>query len=255
MLAPNRGVRSKDSIRTGRLLIGVRLNLKDFSKARGRMPAVRVSGSKWFVRVDGPESFLRQKCQEVCGWIDRSKMLAVYHTGERKENPHVHFIIEMATTLQKQSFDIRIKNTFEVQKGTAYSTKLWDGLYGEGAASYMFHEADAPILCNKGFTEIDINHFKEINAKVQAVMKINNEKANTKLIGKAYDKFVFTPWSRQLKKEIFRYMMECIKNGENYHPGDFILVRYVEEVNIKLCPSNQFDNLVETKFDNLFRDR
>lgn len=219
------------------------------------MPAVRVSGSKWFVRVDGPESFLRQKCQEVQGWIDTSKILAVYHKGDKKDNPHTHFILEMLTTLQKQSFDVRIKNTFEVQKGTAYSTKLWDGLYGEGAGSYLFHEEDAPILCNKGFTEIDINHFKEINEKVQAVMKINNEKANTKLVGKALEQFHTTPWNRQLKFDIFKYMMTCIKNGENYHPGDFLLVRYVEEVNLRLCPTNQFENLVSTKFDNLFRDR
>ena len=219
------------------------------------MPPVRVSGSKWFVRVDGPESFLRTKCRQVAEWIDTTSMLAVYHEGSKKENPHTHFIIEMSSLLQKQSFDIRIKNTFEVQKGTAYSTKLWDGLYGEGAGSYLFHEVDAPILSNKGFTDLHINNFKEINAKVQAVVKINNEKANNKLIDKALEKFKDYEWNRQMKFDIFKYMLECVRDGENYHPGDFLLVRYVEEVNLKLCPRDKFDQLVSNKFENLFRDR
>ena len=217
------------------------------------MPPVRVSGDKWFVRVDGAESFLRSKCQEVAGWLDTTQLLAVYHLGQKKENPHCHFVIEMSSTLQKQSFDIRIKNLFEVVKGTSYSTKLWDGNYGEGAASYLFHETDAPILSCKGYTEIHINGFKSANESVQKMILINKEKANTKLLDKALDEFTPLEYHSTTKFEIYLYMLNCIRKSENYHPGDHNLKRYVLEVDLKLQPEDRFRDYAQSSYDNLFR--
>jgi len=38
--------------------------------------AKQTMGTMWFVRVDGPEEFLRQKSKELCGKIDTKRMFA-----------------------------------------------------------------------------------------------------------------------------------------------------------------------------------
>ena len=103
----------------------------------------------WFVRSDGAEEFLRQKCGELSRWIDVEAVLAVYHVGGSKENPHCHAVIQLGSEPQKQSFDKRIKGLFGIEKRSQYSTKVWDGLRDAGAASYMFHEAEARVLVSK----------------------------------------------------------------------------------------------------------
>lgn len=225
--------------------------------ARDATPAkvARVVSDKWFVRVDGPESFLATKCRELSGWIDADKVFGVYHTGKTKENPHCHMLIAMTSILQKQSFDVRIKKLFEIDKKTQYSTKVWDGNYGEGAGSYLYHESDdPPILVNKGFTELHIQGFKDANALVQRVMAQANEKANTKLIEKALAEFSTTSMDNNkiLEWEVFKYMLQCIKNGENYHPGEFNLMKYVAEVVLRLSNAQQFEDYAWTRYQKLF---
>lgn len=219
-------------------------------------PAVRVISDKWFVRADGPESFLRQKCRELQSWIDVLTCHGVYHAGtSKKENPHTHIIMTMSSTLQKQSFDIRIKKLFEVVDRNAYSTKAWDGAMGEGAGSYLYHESnDSPVLCNKGFDETAIDGFKTANASVQRMVAINNEKANTKLVGLALEEFKDSEWNAgSLEFEIFKYMLKRTKDGDNYHPGEWKLKAYVQEVHLRLCPDSRFDDFAYSKYEKIFR--
>jgi len=226
------------------------------------MPAAtpRVVSDKWFVRVYGQEDFLRQKCRELQGWIDLSICHGVFHAGaSTKENPHCHIIVSLTTTLQKQSFDIRIKGLFNV-KGADYSTKVWDGRYdlesGEGAGSYLYHEGDdSPVLCSKGLTDLHIQQFKTVNAAVQVVVKKNKLKANTKLVDFALEEFRDQHWSgsNEFKLDIYKYMMRRCKDGLNHLPSDFQIKSYVEEVHLKLCPGHNFDGLIEQKFNSLWR--
>jgi len=214
----------------------------------------RVVSDKWFVRVDGPESFLRQKCEELSRWIDTQSCHGVYHAGaSKKENPHTHIIMTMLSTLQKQSFDIRIKKLFEVDNRNGYSTKAWDGNLGEGAGSYLYHESDdSPVLCNKGFTELHIVEFKRANASVQRVVALNKEKANTKLIDLAMEEFKDSEWSYALEEDIFNYMLYRIKNGDNYHPGDFRLKTFVQEVHLRLLPKSKFQEFAHYRYQKMF---
>lgn len=221
------------------------------------MPTPRVVGDKWFVRIYGQEEFLRQKCRELQGWIDLSICHGVFHAGATSnENPHCHIILSMNTVLQKQSFDIRIKNLFNV-KGADYSTKLWDGrLDGETAGSYLYHEGDeSPVLCSKGLSPDHIAEFKASNASVQRVVAKNKQKANTKLIDFALEEFSNHVWSpcNEFKLDIYKYMLRRIKDGLNYDPGDFKLKHYVEEVQLKLCPGINFNSFAEQRFNSLFR--
>jgi len=214
----------------------------------------RVSGDKWFVRVTGQESFLRQKCRELQGWIDTSTCHGVFHAGaSTKENPHVHIIMSMTQVLQKQSFDIRIKKLFEVA-GAQYSTKLWDGEYGSGAGSYLYHEGDdSPVLCSKGLTDLHIEGFKEANKQTQRVVALAKEKAETKLVGKAVNEFKHRPFSMDMEEEIFIYMLKLCKDGENHFPGDFGLKKYTQEAHMKLCPDMDFMDYAERKYREIFR--
>lgn len=193
----------------------------------------------WFVRSDGSEEFLRQKCGDLAKWIDVKAVLAVYHVGGSKENPHAHACIELTSSPQKQSFDKRFKALFGVEKRSQFSTKPWDG--DIAAAAYMFHEAEAPILVNKGWTEERLAAAKAHNEMVQKVVAVNNERASTKLVDRAVEHFATSGASRF---EILRYMLDECREGRAYYPGTFQLKKYVEEVQLKLTTTEDFDQFV-----------
>lgn len=219
-------------------------------------PAVRVVSDKWFVRVDGPETFLRQKCRELQNWIDVQVCHGIYHAGKSvKENPHAHVIMTMTTVLQKQSFDIRIKKLFEIVRGVDYSTKLWDGNYGEGAGSYLYHEGeDSPVLCSKGITDLQIEEFKKANASVQRMVALNKEKAGNKLVEQALEHFKLDTWtSESMEYDIFRFMFKRVSEGTNHHPGDSRLKMFVQEVHARLCPANRFEDFAYSRYEKMFR--
>lgn len=199
---------------------------------------VRVVSRQWFVRSDGSEEFLRQKCGELATWIDVKAVLAVYHVGSSKENPHCHAVIELTSELQKQSFDVRIKKVFGIEKRSQYATKIWDGVRDAGASSYMFHESDAPILVRKGWSDDDLAQAKASCAAVQKVVAMNKERASTKLVDKAIEHFGKASPSRG---EILRWMLLECRDGGSYYPGAFMLKKYVEEVQLKLTDKADFE--------------
>lgn len=223
-------------------------------------PAKSVRSVHWFARFDGTKEALTTKCAELASavaWMDVVRWLAVYHTGKRGENPHIHFIMELSGALQKQSFDVRAKKYFAVEKRSDYSTKPWDG-HLAGAGSYLFSDKDWEILANKGFSDADLNEMREANDKVQEVVIENKKRASGKLVdkalewwAKAHEGKTYVPGRHQLW--VFKYMMEQIKSGQNWHPGMFQIKKYCEEVSIKLCDDNCWLEYVELQYHNLFR--
>lgn len=198
------------------------------------MPSVYKS-TLWFVRVDGAHDWLREKIKCVLAWVDLVRILGVLHEGEKKDNLHCHFVVEMSSELQKQSFDMRIKKIFDV-KGSAYSSKPWDG--GESACAYMFHESDDGfrILCNKGFTEDAIERFKELNRATQKVIEVNKQKASGRVVDRVLAE-VTPDWT---KRDIAMRILKMIREGDVYEPGDFMLKRYIEEIYSKSRTNEQF---------------
>lgn len=205
------------------------------------MPSVTKS-CLWFVRVDGAHDWLREKMKSVLAWIDLVRILGVLHEGEKKDNLHCHFVVELSSELQKQSFDTRIKKIFDV-KGTAYSSKPWDG--DEGACAYMFHESDDGfrILCNKGFSKDDIERFQALNRATQKVIEVNKQKASGRVVERVLAEA--TPeWS---KRDIAIKILRMIREGEIYEPGDFMLKRYIEEVYMKSRTNEQFEEYLDQR--------
>lgn len=213
-----------------------------------RMPSIARS-SKWFVRVDGNRDYLADRCKEITGWIDCDKILSLYHVGESQENPHIHFVLELTSELQKQSLDVRIKKLFKIDKKSNYSSKVWDG--GESACSYMFHESDVNIVCNKGFSEEQINRFKELNESVQRVVAINRARAPGRQADRVVEEFREEN-STPDRRDIFGKFMDKIRNGEMYEPGDYQLMKLVEEVYMKLRHPDQWDDYVDERYHKLF---
>lgn len=210
------------------------------------MPSVAKSNT-WFVRITGPHDWLKEKVKVILGWIDTKRILGCLHNGDKKENPHCHFVIDLSTELQKQSFDTRIKKVFDVDRGN-YSSKVWDG--GDGACGYMFHESDDSIFCNKGFSDEDIERFRELNRAHQKVIAVNKEKASHKFIDRAMKEFEGTTPHRL---ELVKYFVKLVHEGEIYYPGMYRMKQMVEEVRIKMTPVDKVEALGEWFYENMYR--
>lgn len=201
------------------------------------MPSVAKSNA-WFVRVTAPMEFLKSKVTGLIGALEAPiKLLAVYHEGDSKENPHCHFVVLYQKEVQKQSIDVKYKKHFGVS-GNQYSSKPWDGR--DEACAYMFHESDdiSRILANKGFTDEDIERFKEMNRVSQKVQEINKEKAS----GRVVNKIIAIANESWTKHDILNEMFKRIREGDMYEPGDFMLKRYVEEIYLKLRPDDEWED-------------
>lgn len=194
-------------------------------------PASRVKSRYWFVRVDGVEEYLRQKCGELSRCLDVKAMLSAYHTGKTKENPHCHFVIEIANEIQKQSFAVRIKSLFGIEKKSQYAIDVWDSKRDVGAVSYLFHEDDVKIITNVGFTDEELSSARKANDAVQAVVAVNAERASGKLVNRALTEY--PPEQHATRLQILTFMLKEINQGKAYHPGAYRLKQMVEEVEIK----------------------
>jgi len=202
------------------------------------MPSVAQS-LHWFVRVDGTQEFLSQKIQILS--LQVSRLLCVFHTGKKSENPHCHFVLSMAKELQKQSLDVKLKKIFGVS-GNGYSSKVWDGeLVVEGAGTYLFHESvESPVLCSKGVSAEEIDKIKATAQLVNKVIEANRQKAETKIPGKVFLKWDEDGRPEWTTRDIVYTICRMAKDGDCYLPkGDFQWRAYVEEVKMKMADTPQ----------------
>lgn len=214
------------------------------------MPSINRS-NKWFARVTVPNEFAKAKISDMLRWPDLERLLVATHMGSRDENPHIHLVITLTSELQKQSFDVRLKKLYGVTGNGQYSSKQWDG--DDAACSYLFHEETAEIICNRGYTESDIERYKKLNADVQKVVEINKSRASHRHVDRIIEKMNQSgrTWSR---RDILQEFVQRIKDGEMYDPGDFMLKRYIEEIMIKqLCTPGEMDAYVHDRYYSLYR--
>lgn len=210
--------------------------------------ATKASRSKfWFVRIDGPEEFLRQKCKALAESADVAACLAAYHVGSKGENPHTHIVFELISEPQKQSVADRLKRLFAIEKRTQYALDVWDGKRGAGACSYLFHEDGVKILVNKGHSDEDIALARSANDAVKRVIAVNKEKASTKFVDKALSHFESIPTER----ELLSYMMSLCRAGDLYWPGTFKAKQMIEEVRIRM--SDDIESLTDEFYFKIFR--
>lgn len=205
----------------------------------------------WFARFDGEKEWLKARLTSLAGCIDIVEILGVYHQGDKKNNPHTHFVFQSSNKIQKQSMAIRLKKLFGLEdKSRDYSLDVWDGDKEKGATGYLFHEAEAEVLVNKGFSEANMANAKLANEAVQRVVALNKEKTSKRLVDKALEHFSAQRPSRQ---ELLCFFARRIREGENHYPGDFMLKRYVEEVELRLKDDNEIGRWAWALENNLWR--
>lgn len=215
-------------------------------------PSAKSSRSRfWFVRLDGAEEFLRQKWESAGTWIDVKAVLAVYHVGSTKENPHCHAVLELSSEPQKQSIAKRFKELFGIEKRSQYAIAVWDGIRDAGASSYMFHEESAKIICSKGWDDGEIQAARQSCEAVQKVVALNKERASTKLVDKAVEYF---DGKDPGKHDVLRFMLQECRDGNSYYPGSFLLKKYVEEALLKLTDKSNFESFVMDMARQMWRD-
>lgn len=206
------------------------------------------TSSSWFCRVDGDVDVLRPKVTQLAGCIDVVSLIVTHHTGKKKENPHIHFCINLNYEPQKQSFAVRIKKLFEVVD-RGYALDVWDARRAEyGAVSYLFHEEDAPLLCSKGWELSEIQAAKHIAEQTNIAVNEQKEKASTKLVDKALVQFF---GQVPTKMEVFKFMLISVHKKESYWPGQYKIKQMVEEVEIKL--SDNINNLAYHLYNEIWR--
>lgn len=219
------------------------------------MPSI-VTSDKWFVRIDGPLEFLREKLLLLS--VETQLLLAVYHTGKKGEHPHTHFVCSHLKEVQKQSWDIKIKKLFSVS-GHQYSSKVWDGrLIDEGAGTYLFHEdTESPILCKKNVTDDEINAVKKLAKIVNTVVAANKDKAETKIPSKVYQAWISQEKPSWNEGDIVRYICKMAASGECYLPkSDWQWKAYVEETKLKMSETPaQFEQFVQQTLSRLYFNR
>ena len=213
------------------------------------MPSLKsaVSGT-WFFRIDGESDILRPKVLAFAQGIDVISCLGTFHTGSKKENPHCHIVVQMATQVQKQSYALRIKKHFEVVD-RGYALDVWDGKRAEyGASSYLFHEENAPILVSKLWEQTEIQEAQRIAKITNEAVAIAKKKAGTTFVDRALEHFKDKEPS---KYQIFEYLMFLTSTREIYWTG-YKTKSMVEEVEIKL--SKNIGHLTAMYYNSIFRD-
>lgn len=225
-----------------------------------KVPAAKVVSDKWFVRVDGEESFLRQKCEEMAKWNTTVLFHAVYHVGKRGENPHVHFIHMENKSIQKQSYDLIIKKRFNVVGGS-YSTKPWDGQY-EGAGTYLYHEADdSPVMASEGIEELHLVYMKEKGAEWRARITEVKKKASTTLVQRVTQHFTEMTESYARagkappeihKKKIWNALHAFCREDDVYYPGENLMKKYTTELLCKLGSQGAWESYTDESYDRVF---
>lgn len=216
------------------------------------MPSTARS-TRWFVRVTLPHKAVDTMWQQALRTIklmDMTRCHMVAHWGEKTEKEHVHFIIELSTELQKQSFDVRIKSIFGVS-GADYSSKPWDGRMEHGAGSYLYHDTNAYEIYNKGFSQDEIDTFRKCNQQVREVVEENKSRASGRCVERLLAQITESnrEWTR---REIATQLLQDIRADKMYECGDFVLRKYIEEIYLKQLKDDKWELYVATRLDRLF---
>lgn len=194
------------------------------------MSGKTVKSTRWWIRVDGPHEYLRERVKIIREWIDFTAISVGYHLGDRKENPHAHFALTLKSEVQKQSMAARLKKLFDIKTKGAYACEPWDGSLK--VHSYLRHEPEA---------EVDYEHAKlttEEHEQIKVLCEVYKdittsakEKAGHKCVlgaleaieqgGKLWD-----------PDEIIAFILYGVREGKWYSPGNQ-LFRYVDEIFVR----------------------
>lgn len=174
----------------------------------------------YLLRLQALDGYLN-KFQSV--FVDNprfTRVLAVHHTGKKKDNPHYHFVIDC--DYKTQALRVMLKKEFTLAKGNRHlSLKQWDG--DEKACSYLFHEGTEAII-SKGYTWEEITKFKESDIAIRSEMT----KASDIVVEVA--EYFKRSSSKPSQRDVFYRLIDLFRNRGDWLPDRYRATRYVVKV-------------------------
>lgn len=211
------------------------------------MPAKAVLSDKWFIRVDGPMEFLKEKIKLVKMWLDLETIGIGYHLGSKKDNPHCHMVIKMKKEIQQQSMVVRIKTLFDVKSKSQYSCVPWDGKLQ--CYSYLFHEGETDVDLTK--TELSESEMTEVKTMVKVYKEIvveAKQKASHKIVDHMLE-YIKQRHEYLSKWQIGMEMMHLHRQGLFYLPKQKAhMISFIDEIYLKQYPDNALGNKADKAY-------
>lgn len=210
------------------------------------MPSTKQS-DLWFARITAPHTLVQPKVQELKESIDIEKMAIGYHTGKRTAKEHIHIAIKLRKVVQQQSINKRLKTLFGVS-GADYSSKIWDG--SNKVISYLYHDDKGKVeFHNMEFTQIEIDEIKRVHETYKEIVNQAKTKASNRIPDQILDEIKESgkTWTTE---QILTRILTGVSRGEIRHPGDQLIIRYTQEIQIRQNPKreiNKFKNYYLTK--------
>lgn len=191
------------------------------------MPLTHVS-RHWFIRITQPHDFIKTQLHDIEAWSNLERVIVVSHVGAKTKKQHVHILLTLIEERQHQSINVIFKKFFTEPR--CISIKKWDGVVsGESALSYLWHDAFAQIVYNKGFSKEVIEQSRRVCTDVQAEVNKRKQRASGHCVSRILDEIVMTKevWTEEA---ICMRILAMVRDGEIYEPGDFLIARYVNEI-------------------------
>lgn len=179
--------------------------------------------------------------------------LAVEHYGKKNENPHYHLCL---MSLQKpQALRKWLKTRFTEDSGNAHmSLKPWDR--AELQLQYCFHEKDAPVILQKGYSDSYI-----LKLRAKALVFENNKKTYGSKIEEKTLQLIAEdgePSQNQVEHQYITYKIwdACKEESFNY-PNKYLLDRIICSVQANLTNGPQavvtFEEMKKTWYAKMYQ--
>lgn len=176
---------------------------------------------------------------------DYTGVLAVRHSGSKKENPHYHIVIR--TEVKEQAMRVRMKKIFTIGKGNQHmSIKRWDG--DDKALSYLFHELqpdeEANLICSKGLTSARIEELRQKNDAVQLLVAQSKSKASWTLEEDVFQqlvKHVDTQKREFTDVDIAEKILHTALSKDKYPPQPWLCRAMVTKIRYRLLLASDGD--------------
>lgn len=203
------------------------------------MPSTKES-DKWFVRITAPHTLTEPKVLELKRSIDIDQMAIGYHMGVRTAKEHIHIAIKLRKSVQQQSINKRIKTLFGVT-GADYSSKIWDG--STKVISYLYHDEKGKVdFHNMTFTDEEMANIKRVHETYKDIVSNAKLKASNRIPDKIIEE-ILEKGKTLNSGQIITRILKGIANSEFRHPGDQLLIRYVQEIQIRQDPERSIPRM------------
>lgn len=201
------------------------------------------------IRLDHREGY-EEMIPEWITKIDALSALVVKHNPKKGENKHYHMCI--ICNLKVNAVRNSLSRYFTKGKGNGHhSVKIWDG--NEKALSYLFHDEEYVIIENLGYTNDDIERFKQSCDDIKDDLKVNGTsntlcKAIEKLRQRYPKKYKYD------KPEICHAIWDVQKELGNWFPNKFQLERWIMKIQGDVSENeHDWENVKKQWYNDMFR--